>query len=101
MDILSISFSIAFNIKLNLSSEDQDVDGFAYPLGFLSPLLNICVVFPDAIIFSSTLITLLNITSIFVDLLSLNSKEKSLSKDSAYRNYASPGDGWTFAGIEL
>jgi hypothetical protein len=93
MEIISISFSIVFIIKLNLSFEDRDVDGCASPWGFLSPLMNLCFIFPNAIMFTSTLIALLIIASRFVDLLSLNSKAKSLSKDSMYRNCAALG-GW-------
>jgi hypothetical protein len=80
---------------------DLDVNGYTSPWGFLSPLLNLCLIFPDTIMFTSTSIALLIIVSRFVDLLSLNNKAKSLSKESVYHNCAAPGGGWTSTRIEL
>jgi hypothetical protein len=65
-DILSISFSIVFIIKSNLSSEGREVDGCASPWGFLLPLLKFCFIFPDAIRFTSTSIASLIIASKFL-----------------------------------
>jgi hypothetical protein len=101
MDILSINFSMVFIIMSNLSSEDRDVDGCASPWGLLSPRLNLGFIFPDAIMFTSTSTMLLIIASRLVDLLSLNNRVKSLSKESTYHNCATPGGGLTSAGIEL
>jgi hypothetical protein len=101
MDIISIIFSIVFIIMSNLSSEDRDVDGYAYPWCLLSPQLNLNFIFPDAIMFTSTLTTLLIIASRLVDLLSLNNREKSLSKESTYHNCTTSGGSLNFARIEL
>jgi hypothetical protein len=100
MDILSINFSMVFIIMSNLSSKDRDIDGCASPWGQLS----LGFIFPDAIMFTSTSIELLIIASRFADLLSLSSRAKSLSKNSAYRNCATPGGGgggFTSAGMKL
>jgi hypothetical protein len=101
MDILSIGFSIVFIIMLNFSSEDHDVDGYASPWGLLSLRLNLKFIFPDAIMFTSTSKALLIIASRLVDLVSLNNWEKSLSKESAYRNCAAPGGGLNSIEIQL
>jgi hypothetical protein len=101
MDILSIKFLMVFIIMSNLSLEDCNIDGCAYPWGLLSPWLNFSFIFPDAIMFTSTSKTLLIIASRLVDILSLNNKVKSLSMESVYHNYASSGGGLTSVGIEF
>jgi hypothetical protein len=58
-EILSISFSIVFIIKLNFSSNDQDVEGCTSPWGFLPFLSKFCLIFLDTIIFTSNSITML------------------------------------------
>jgi hypothetical protein len=101
MDILYISFSMVFIIMLNFSSEDHDLDGCASPWGLLSLRLNLYFIFPDAIMFTSSSTTLLIIVSRIVDILSLNNRVKSLSKELAYQKYAAPRGGLTSTGIEL
>jgi len=100
-EILSINFSMVFLIMSNLLSEDRDVDDYASPWGILSPWLNIGFIFPYAIMFNSTLTTLHIMEPRFADLISLNNREKSFSKESAYRNCATPGGGLNSAGIKL
>jgi hypothetical protein len=64
-------------------------------------MLKFFFIFPDAIRFTTTSIMSLIIESKFVDLLSINNKEKSLSKESVYHSYKAPGGGWNSGGIEL
>jgi hypothetical protein len=101
MDILSISFSMVFIIISHLSSEDCDINGYASPLALLFPWLNLGFIFPDAVMFTSTLIALLIIASRLVDLISLNNREKSLLNELVYCNCATSGGGLTSVGIEL
>jgi hypothetical protein len=101
MDILSINLSMVFIIMLNLLSKDCDVDGCTSPWGLLSPQLNLGFTFPDAIMFTSTSTTLLIISSRMADLLNLNNRVKSFSKESAYCNCATPGGILNSARIEL
>jgi hypothetical protein len=51
--------------------------------------------------FTSTSIALLIIASRFVNLLSLNNRVKSLSKESSYHNYVARGGSLTSTGIEF
>jgi hypothetical protein len=81
MDILSISFSMVFMIMSNFSFKNHDINGCEYTYGLISPWLNLDFIFSDSIMFTSTLTTLLIIASRLVDLISLNNREKSLSKE--------------------
>jgi hypothetical protein len=101
MEILSIKFSMVFIIMSNLSCEDHDVDGCASHWGLLLPRLNLSFIFPDTIMFTSTLITLLIIASSIFFLLYVNNRVKLLSKESMYCNCAALGGSLTSVGIEL
>jgi hypothetical protein len=69
-----LRFSMVFIIMSNFSSKDHSVDFCASPWGLLLPRLNLDFIFPNAIMFTSTLTTLLIIESSLVDILSLNNR---------------------------